>query len=72
MYLYINDDVAELRDASHLWGQSVWKTEETLKTTLQDPLRAFRASARPEKTACCTPLWSTTCTVRLAARAWAP
>ncbi len=38
VYLYINDDVAELRDAGHLWGQSVWKTEETLKTTLQDPL----------------------------------
>ncbi|UJW81900.1 aldehyde ferredoxin oxidoreductase family protein [Hydrogenophaga sp. SL48] len=38
VYLYINDDVAELRDASHLWGQSVWKTEEMLKTGLQDPL----------------------------------
>lgn len=37
VYLYINDDVAELRDASHLWGQSVWKTEEALKTSLQDP-----------------------------------
>jgi aldehyde:ferredoxin oxidoreductase len=38
VYLYINDDDAELRDASHLWGQSVWKTEEVLKSTLQDPL----------------------------------
>jgi aldehyde:ferredoxin oxidoreductase len=38
VYLYINDDVAELRDAAHLWGQSVWKTEEILKTSLQDPL----------------------------------
>ena len=38
VYLYVNDDVAELRDAGHLWGQSVWKTEETLKTSLQDPL----------------------------------
>lgn len=38
VYLYINDDVAELRDASHLWGQTVWKTEEMLKTALQDPL----------------------------------
>jgi aldehyde:ferredoxin oxidoreductase len=38
VYLYINDDVAELRDAGHLWGQSVWKTEEALKTSLQDPL----------------------------------
>ncbi len=38
VYLYINDDVAELRDASHLWGKSVWDTEEILKTSLQDPL----------------------------------
>ncbi len=38
VYLYINDDQAELRDASHLWGKSVWETEETLKKSLQDPL----------------------------------
>ena len=38
VYLYINDDIAELRDASHLWGKSVWETEATLKTSLQDPL----------------------------------
>ena len=38
VYLYINDDHAELRDASHLWGKSVWETEETLKKSLQDPL----------------------------------
>ena len=38
VYLYIEDDVAELRDAAHLWGKSVWETEETLKKQLQDPL----------------------------------
>ncbi len=38
VYLYINDDVAELRDAAHLWGKSVWQTEETIKKGLQDPL----------------------------------
>lgn len=38
VYLYINDDTAELRDAGHLWGQSVWKTEEALKKAHQDPL----------------------------------
>jgi aldehyde:ferredoxin oxidoreductase len=38
VYLYIQDDVAELRDASHLWGKSVWETEETLKKQLQEPL----------------------------------
>jgi len=38
VYLHISDDEAELRDAAHLWGQSVWKTEEILKSSLQDPL----------------------------------
>ncbi|MCX8518247.1 MAG: aldehyde ferredoxin oxidoreductase, partial [Rhodoferax sp.] len=38
VYLYVNDDLAELRDASHLWGKSVWETEETLRKSLQDPL----------------------------------
>ncbi|WP_137895483.1 aldehyde ferredoxin oxidoreductase family protein [Ramlibacter sp. 2FC] len=38
VYLYVNDDLAELRDASHLWGQSVWQTEALLKKGLQDPL----------------------------------
>jgi aldehyde:ferredoxin oxidoreductase len=38
VYLYVNDDTVELRDASHLWGQSVFHTEETLKKSLQDPL----------------------------------
>jgi aldehyde:ferredoxin oxidoreductase len=38
VYLYVSDDVAELRDASGLWGYSVWETEETLKKLHQDPL----------------------------------
>jgi aldehyde:ferredoxin oxidoreductase len=38
VYLYVNDDVAELRDAAHLWGKSVFETEATLKKGLQDPL----------------------------------
>ena len=37
VFLYIEDDVAELRDASHLWSKSVWETEETLKKQLQQP-----------------------------------
>ena len=38
VYLFIQDDVAELRDAAHLWGKTVWETEGTLKKQLQDPL----------------------------------
>lgn len=38
VYLFIQDDVVELRDASHLWGKSVWETESSIKKAHQDPL----------------------------------
>ena len=38
VYLSIEDDKAELRDAAHLWGKSVWETEEVIKKQHQDPL----------------------------------
>ncbi|MBA4178619.1 MAG: aldehyde ferredoxin oxidoreductase, partial [Leptothrix sp. (in: Bacteria)] len=38
VYLYVNDDLAELRDAGPLWGGTVWHTEEQLKKDHQDPL----------------------------------
>ena len=38
VYLYVENDRAELRDAAHLWGKSVWQTEATLKAQHQDPL----------------------------------
>ena len=38
VYLSINDDVAELKDAAHLWGQTVWATEAQIKKSHQDPL----------------------------------
>ena len=37
VYLSIEDDKAELLDASHLWGKTVFQTEETIKKTHQDP-----------------------------------
>lgn len=37
VYLSIQDDNAELRDAAHLWGKTVWQTEEIIKKTHQDP-----------------------------------
>ena len=37
VYLSIEDDRAELRDASHLWGKTVWQTEEIIKKSHQDP-----------------------------------
>jgi aldehyde:ferredoxin oxidoreductase len=37
VYLFLENDLAELRDASHLWGKSTWVTEETIKSQHQDP-----------------------------------
>ncbi|MBL0123359.1 MAG: aldehyde ferredoxin oxidoreductase family protein [Betaproteobacteria bacterium] len=38
VYLYVENDKAELRDAAHLWGKTCWQTEETIKSSHQDPL----------------------------------
>ncbi len=38
VYLYIEDARAELRDAAHLWGRSVWEIEPAIKTENRDPL----------------------------------
>lgn len=38
VYLYVENDKAELRDALHLWGKTCWQTEETIKASHQDPL----------------------------------
>jgi len=37
VYLFVENDQAELRDASHLWGKSTWDTEEIIKKSHQDP-----------------------------------
>ena len=37
VYLSIQDDVAELRDAAHLWGKTTWDTEEIIKSSHHDP-----------------------------------
>ena len=36
-YLWIYDDVVEIRDAAHLWGKTVWETEEELRSELGVP-----------------------------------
>ena len=38
VYLYIENDRAELIDAAHLWGKTVWETEPSIKKTHQDQL----------------------------------
>jgi aldehyde:ferredoxin oxidoreductase len=52
VYLYINDGVAELRDAADIWGKSVWETEAHLKKTLQDPLVRVSSIGKAGENAC--------------------
>jgi aldehyde:ferredoxin oxidoreductase len=37
VYLSIQNDVAEIRPAGHLWGKTVWETEEAVKAECGDP-----------------------------------
>lgn len=37
VYLWIDDDDVEIRDASHLWGKDTWETEDMLIEELDDP-----------------------------------
>jgi len=36
VYLLVTDGEAEIRDASHLWGESTWRTEDILRGELGD------------------------------------
>ncbi len=37
VYLWINDEYAELKDASHLWGKDTWTTQRMIQDELRDP-----------------------------------
>lgn len=37
VYLYIDNDVVEIKDAKHLWGLDVYETQARLKEELKDP-----------------------------------
>jgi len=37
VYLFINNDTVEIRDAKHLWGLDTWETQQRMKTELEDP-----------------------------------
>ncbi|MFC1593287.1 aldehyde ferredoxin oxidoreductase family protein, partial [Candidatus Omnitrophota bacterium] len=36
VYLWINDDEVEIRDASHIWGRNTWDIEEAIRKELGD------------------------------------
>lgn len=43
VYLWIDNDQVELRDASHLWGKTVLQTEKMIKEELKNPEIQFAA-----------------------------
>ena len=36
VYLWINNDTVELRDASHLWGMEAYETQQTIRDEIRD------------------------------------
>lgn len=49
VYLYINDDIVELRDASHLWGKDVYETTDLLNEECGETFRIACISAAAEE-----------------------
>lgn len=39
VYLWVNNNSVEIRDATHLWGKDVWQTDEMIKKELGDKVQ---------------------------------
>ncbi len=52
VYLYIENEKAELVDASELWGKSCWETDEILHKKYQDPLLRIAVVGRSAEAGC--------------------
>jgi aldehyde:ferredoxin oxidoreductase len=52
VYLYVENDEAELRSAADLWGKSVWETDEILHKKHQDPLLRIACIGRSAEAGC--------------------
>lgn len=52
VYLHIEDDRAELLDASGIWGRTTWDTEGILKRTHQDPQMRVSSIGRAGEAGC--------------------
>ena len=53
VYLYIKDDLVELRDAAHLLGKDTWEMQDALDAehrTQRSPDERLLASVRPART----------------------
>ena len=52
VYLYVEDDRAELMPADDLWGKSVWATDEALHKKHQDPRLRIATVGRSAEAGC--------------------
>ena len=52
VYLYVENEHAELRSAQPLWGKSVWETDRLLHTMHQDPLLRIACVGRSAEGGC--------------------
>ncbi len=52
VYLYVENDKAELLSAADIWGTSVWHADEWLHTRHQDPLLRISAVGRSAEQGC--------------------
>ncbi len=52
VYLYIENEKAELIPADDLWGKSVWAVDELIHTKHQDPLLRIAAVGRAAESGC--------------------
>jgi aldehyde:ferredoxin oxidoreductase len=52
VYLYIENERAELLPADDVWGRSVWETDEILHRTHQDPLIRIACIGRAAESGC--------------------
>jgi len=41
VYLYINNDSVEFRDASHIWGKDTWETQQAIKQETGDSVKVM-------------------------------
>jgi aldehyde:ferredoxin oxidoreductase len=52
VYLYVENETAELRDAADIWGKSAWATDEILHTKHQDPQLRIACVGRAAEAGC--------------------
>ena len=52
VYLYVENDKAELCPADDIWGKSVWEADEILHTKYQDPLLRIACVGRSAEQGC--------------------